>query len=212
MALKIRLARAGAKKRPFYRIVVADSRSPRDGRFVERVGTYDPLLAADDPERLRLKEERIRHWLGRGARPSDRVARFLGAAEITPMPPRRNNPKKALPKKKAQARLQAEAEAKAAPPKATEPEAAPADAAAETETPPAAETEAPEATEPEAAPAEAAAEPEATAAAAPDEAAPAEDSPPGESAEGATESASAEAEASGGESEPEKPKSGEPEG
>ena len=94
MSLKIRLSRAGAKKRPFYRVVVADTRSPRDGRFLERLGTYDPMLPKDHPERVRLNEERIRHWLGVGARPSDRVARFLGAAEIIPMPAQRNNPQK----------------------------------------------------------------------------------------------------------------------
>ena len=131
MTLKIRLARAGAKKRPYYRIVVADSRSPRDGRFIERVGTYDPLLRATDPDRVQLKEERIRHWLGVGARPSDRVARFLGVAEIAPMPAQRNNPKKALPKKKAQERLQAEAEAAAAPPPEAKAEPEVEEAAAE---------------------------------------------------------------------------------
>ena len=145
MALKIRLARAGAKKRPYYRIVVADSRSPRDGRFIERLGTYDPLRRADDPERVRLKEERIRHWLGHGARPSDRVARFLGAAEITPVPPRRNNPKKALPKKKAQERMKAEAEAKAAAPAETE--AAPAETDVEAVAPETSEPEPPAETE-----------------------------------------------------------------
>lgn len=109
MALKIRLSRAGAKKRPFYRIVVTDSRNPRDGRFIERVGTYDPMLPKD-VQRVTLKEDRIRHWLGVGAKPSDRVARFLGSAEIIPMPEQRNNPNKAKPKAKAQARLEEEAE------------------------------------------------------------------------------------------------------
>ncbi len=124
MALKIRLSRAGAKKRPFYRIVVTDSRNPRDGRFIERVGTYDPMLPKD-AERVSLKEDRIRHWLGVGAKPSDRVARFLGSAEIIPMPERRNNPQKAKPKAKAQARLEEEAE------KAEAAKAAPAEEAAE---------------------------------------------------------------------------------
>ena len=101
MSLKIRLSRAGAKKRPFYRVVVADSRSPRDGRFLERLGTYDPMLARDHPERVRLDAARIRHWLEVGARPSERVARFLGEAEIIPMPPRRNNPNKGKPKARA---------------------------------------------------------------------------------------------------------------
>ena len=81
MALKIRLSRGGAKKRPYYRIVIADSRSPRDGRFIEKIGTYYPMLAKDNPDRVVLNLERARHWLGRGATPSDRVARFLGNAE-----------------------------------------------------------------------------------------------------------------------------------
>ena len=130
MSLKIRLARGGAKKRPFFRIVLADSRSPRDGRFIERLGTYNPLLRADDPERVKLKEERIRHWLSHGALPTDRVARFLGAANIIAMPAPRDNPNKGRPKAKAQERLKAAEEAaKAAA------EAPPAEA--ETETPPA---------------------------------------------------------------------------
>ncbi len=113
MTLKIRLARGGAKKRPHYRIVVADSRSPRDGRFIERIGTYDPLLPKDHADRVTLREERIRYWLSQGAQPTDRVAGFLGQAEIIPMPARRDNPQKAKPKAKAQARLDAAAEAAA---------------------------------------------------------------------------------------------------
>jgi small subunit ribosomal protein S16 len=113
MSLKIRLARGGAKKRPFYRIVVADSRMPRDGRFIERVGTYNPMLPKEHPERVNLKTERIQHWLSVGARPSDRVAKFLGGAEILPMPVPREQTKKNLPKAKAQERLK-EAEEKAA--------------------------------------------------------------------------------------------------
>jgi small subunit ribosomal protein S16 len=129
MALKIRLSRAGAKKRPFYRIVVTDSRNPRDGRFIERVGTYDPMLPKD-AQRVTLKEDRIRHWLGVGAKPSDRVARFLGSAEIIPMPEQRNNPNKAKPKAKAQARLEEEAEqAAAATVAAQDAKAAPAEEA-----------------------------------------------------------------------------------
>jgi len=112
MSLKIRLARGGAKKRPHYRIVVADSRMPRDGRYIERLGTYDPLLAKDNQNRVMLKDERIRYWLEKGAKPTDRVARFLGSAEIIPMPEQRNNPQKAKPKAKAQERLAALAEAK----------------------------------------------------------------------------------------------------
>lgn len=111
MALTLRLTRAGAKKRPYFRLVVADSRNPRDGRFIERLGTYDPLRARDDPARVKLNAERIKYWLGKGAKPSDRVARFLGAAELAPMPAQRNNPKKAQPKAKAQERLKAKAEA-----------------------------------------------------------------------------------------------------
>ena len=114
MSLKIRLSRAGAKKRPFYRVVVADTRSPRDGRFLERLGTYDPMLPKDHPERVRLNEERVRHWLGVGALPSDRVARFLGAAEIIPMPAQRNNPQKGQPRAKALERAAARAEKAAA--------------------------------------------------------------------------------------------------
>ena len=110
MALKIRLARGGTKKRPFYRIVVADSRMPRDGRYIERLGTYDPLLDAGRDDRVVLKEERIRYWLSQGAKPTDRVAMFLGKAEIMPAPVR-HNPKKAQPKAKAQERLAAAKEA-----------------------------------------------------------------------------------------------------
>ena len=86
MALKIRLARGGAKKRPFYHVVIADSRSPRDGRFIERVGTYNPMVAKDHPERLTLQDERIKHWMGVGARPTDRVARFLADAGLGDKP------------------------------------------------------------------------------------------------------------------------------
>ena len=133
MSLKIRLARGGAKKRPHYRIVVADSRMPRDGRYIERLGTYDPLLDKDNENRVDLKEERIRYWLSQGAKPTDRVARFLGTAEIIPMPAQRNNPEKAKPKAKAQERLAAAAEAvEAAKTAKKETAAAPAeDAAAE---------------------------------------------------------------------------------
>ena len=111
MSLKIRLARGGTKKRPHYRIVVADSRMPRDGLYIERLGTYNPLLAKDSEDRVNLKEERIRYWLSKGAQPTDRVATFLGKAEIIPMPAQRNNPQKAKPKAKAQERLAAAAEA-----------------------------------------------------------------------------------------------------
>ena len=99
MSVKIRMSRGGAKKRPFYRIVVTDSRNPRDGRFLEKVGTYNPMLAKDSPDRVKLDQDRITHWLSVGAKPSDRVARFLGEAGMIPMPARRNNPQKAIPKK-----------------------------------------------------------------------------------------------------------------
>lgn len=112
MSLRIRLSRGGAKKRPYYRIVVADSRSPRDGRFIERVGTYNPMLAKDNAERINLNAERIKHWVSQGALPSDRVARFLAAAGLGDKPAIPQQTKKNLPKKKAQERI-AEKEAKA---------------------------------------------------------------------------------------------------
>src|SRR3982750_2165031 len=105
MALAIRLTRGGAKKRPYYRIVVADSRSPRDGRFIEKLGTYNPLLAKDSPERVKLDAERISHWLSVGAQPADRVLRFLGAAGIRERAAR-NNPQKAEPGEKAKERVE----------------------------------------------------------------------------------------------------------
>ncbi len=107
MSLKIRLARAGAKKRPFYRIVVADSRSPRDGRFIERIGSYNPMVAKDHPERVVFDEDRLKHWLGVGAQPTDRIARFLGKAGFGPVPAIPQQTKKNQPKAKAQARLKA---------------------------------------------------------------------------------------------------------
>lgn len=100
MALKIRLARGGSKKRPFYRIVVADVRAPRDGRFVEKIGTYNPLLPRDSEQRVQLDIERVQHWIANGAKPTDRVLRFLDAAGIATRPAR-NNPNKAKPGKKA---------------------------------------------------------------------------------------------------------------
>ena len=90
MAVKIRLARGGTKKRPFYRVVVADERAPRDGRFIEKVGTYNPLLPSDSPERVTLKLERIEHWLSKGAKPTDRVLRFLDQAGVLKREARRN--------------------------------------------------------------------------------------------------------------------------
>jgi small subunit ribosomal protein S16 len=144
--LKIRMSRGGAKKRPFYKIVVADSRRPRDGKFIEKVGFFNPLLPKDKKERLNLDIERIKYWLAQGAQPSERIARFLGQAEVIPMPAQRNNPIKAKPKKKAQEKLKAAAEAKkaaeAAPAETPAAEAAPAETpaaeAAPAETPAAA--------------------------------------------------------------------------
>ena len=112
MSLKIRLSRGGAKKRPFYRIVVADSRMPRDGRFIEKIGHYNPMLPKDSPERVVLEQERAEHWLKIGAKPSDRVARFLSAANMIELPERREQTKKNQPKAKAQERMR-EAEEKA---------------------------------------------------------------------------------------------------
>ena len=109
MALKIRLARAGAKKRPYYHIVVADSRSPRDGRFIEKVGSYNPMLPSDHADRVKLEAERIAHWLGNGAQATDRVAKFLGHAGLAPMPVFPEQPKQSAPKKKAQERAAAAA-------------------------------------------------------------------------------------------------------
>ena len=163
MSLKIRLSRAGAKKRPYYRIVIADSRSPRDGRYIERVGTYDPLVPKGSAERVKLVEERIKHWLSQGAQPTDRVLRFLDVAGIQKRDAR-VNPNKGQPgtkrlereeakKTAAEEKVKAAAEAKeaaakaaaeaaAAPPPpveepvAEEPAAEPAAAAeAEAETP-----------------------------------------------------------------------------
>jgi small subunit ribosomal protein S16 len=115
MSLKIRLARGGAKKRPFYAIVVADARSPRDGRFIERLGTYNPMVEKTHPERLTLKSDRIKHWLSVGALPTDRVARFLGDAEIIAKPERRETPKKSTPGLKSTERAKARADKAGAP-------------------------------------------------------------------------------------------------
>ncbi len=123
MAMKIRLARGGSKKRPFYRIVAADSRMPRDGRFIEKLGTYNPLLPKDSEDRVKMDMERVQYWLSQGAQPTDRVARMLeaaGAKEKTA----RNNPKKGTPGDKAKARAEEKAEKAAAA-------AAPAEATAE---------------------------------------------------------------------------------
>ena len=180
MSLKLRLSRGGAKKRPYYRIVVADSRMPRDGRYIERVGTYNPMLPQEHPDRIKLDGERIKHWLGVGAKPSDRVARFLGQAEMIPMPAISETPKKSAPRAKTMERMreaEAAAEAKAeADAAAAESAAAEAAAAAEA---PAEEAPAEEAPAEEAAAEEAPAEPaeEAAAEEAPAEEAAAEEAP-----------------------------------
>ncbi|AWI82514.1 30S ribosomal protein S16 [Alloyangia pacifica] len=127
MAMKIRLARGGSKKRPHYAIVASDSRMPRDGRFLEKLGTYNPLLGKDDERRVVMNVERIQYWLGQGAQPTDRVARFLEAAGVVEKK-ERSNPKKAVPGKAATER----AEAKAAKAEAAaEAAAAPAEESAE---------------------------------------------------------------------------------
>jgi small subunit ribosomal protein S16 len=112
MAMKIRLARAGSKKRPFYRIVAADSRMPRDGRFIEKLGTYNPLLPKDSEDRVKMDLDRVKHWLERGAQPTDRVSRFLEAAGVLDKK-ERDNPQKAEPGAKAKERAEQKA-AKAA--------------------------------------------------------------------------------------------------
>ncbi len=186
--LKIRLTRGGTKKRPYYSIVVADSHSPRDGRFIEKVGTYNPLLKKDDPNRVTLKVESIQGWLGKGAQPSDRVARFLSTQGLVKWE-HGNNPNKGKPGKKAEERVaeraqreadraEAAAAAAAAPPPAPEPEpeveAAPAE-----ETPVEAAAEAPA----EEAPVEAAPEEAPAAEEAPAEEPAAEEAPAAEAAE-----------------------------
>ena len=107
--LKIRLSRRGAKKRPFYSIVLADIRSPRDGKFLEKLGTYNPMVPKDDPQRITLDDVRIKHWLDQGAQPTDRVARFLGKANIIPMPKYKDSPLQSKPKQKAQERAEEKA-------------------------------------------------------------------------------------------------------
>jgi small subunit ribosomal protein S16 len=154
--LKIRMSRGGAKKRPVYKIVIADSRKPRDGRFIEKVGFFNPLLPKDKKERLSLDIERIKYWLEKGARPSDRIARFLGEANVIPKPAQKNNPIKAKPKKKAQERLAAAEEAKKAAEEAAKVEAEQPAESPQPETEAKSEAEAPkeevavEATKPEA--------------------------------------------------------------
>jgi small subunit ribosomal protein S16 len=122
MSLKIRLARAGTKKRPFYHVVVADSRSPRDGRFIERIGYFNPLLKKDAKERLKLDLDKVKAWLAKGALPSDRVMRFLHEAGLMKRPAR-NNPQKAIPRKERKAQAEAAAKAAGAPAAAPAPAA-----------------------------------------------------------------------------------------
>ncbi|KZY04822.1 MULTISPECIES: 30S ribosomal protein S16 [unclassified Sulfitobacter] len=122
MAMKIRLARGGSKKRPFYRIVATDSRMPRDGRFIEKLGTYNPLLPKDSEDRVKMDVEKIQEWISKGAQPTDRVARMLEAAGVREKT-ERNNPNRAKPGKKAQERAEEKAAKKAA---AEEAAAAPA--------------------------------------------------------------------------------------
>ena len=149
MAIALRLSRGGSKKRPYYRIVAADQRAPRDGKYLEQIGTYNPLLAKDDEKRVTLNEDRARYWLGVGGQPSDRVARFLDVAGILERAPR-NNPNKAKPGEKAVERAEekaakeaeaaealkaAEEEAKAAPAEEEAPAEAPAEEAPAEEAP-----------------------------------------------------------------------------
>ena len=145
MSLKMRLARAGSKKRPFYRIVIADSRMPRDGRFIERIGTFNPLLAKDDENRVTLDVEKAKEWIAKGAKPTDKVARFLDALDLWKRAPR-NNPQKAEPGQKArervaereekeQAKKAAAEEAKNAPKEEAPKQEAPAEEAAAEQAP-----------------------------------------------------------------------------
>ena len=133
--LKLRLSRGGTKKRPVYKVVVADSRFARDGRFIERVGFFNPLLPKDKKERVGLEAERIKYWLGQGAQPTTRVARILGENELMPMPANGNNPKKAVPKKERKKDGEAAPVAAEAPKDATAAAEAPKDAPAAAEAP-----------------------------------------------------------------------------
>lgn len=188
MAIALRLSRGGAKKRPYYRIVAADNRAPRDGKYLEQIGTYNPLLAKDDANRVKLNEDRAKYWLGVGAQPSDRVLRFLDAAGILERTPR-NNPNKAEPGEKAKERAEEKAEkvkdaeeaAKAAEEEAKAAAEAPAEEA------PAEEAPAEEAAAEEAPAAEEAAAEEAPAEEAPAEEAAAEEAPAEDAAEDAAE-------------------------
>ncbi len=173
MAVKIRLARGGTKKRPFYRIVAADERAPRDGRYIEKLGTFNPLLPKDDEARLVMDVERVQHWMGTGAQPTDRVLRILDAAGLAKRPAR-NNPKKALPGAKALERVEAKKQAEEDAKTAAEDAKAAAEAAKAAEAEAAAEAAAAPAEE---APAEEAPAEEVSAAETPAEEAPAEEAP-----------------------------------
>ena len=202
MAVAIRLARGGSKKRPYYRLVVADSRNARDGRFIEKVGTYNPLLAKDSPDRVKLDADRISHWLSVGAQPSDRVARFLDAAGIRERAAR-NNPNKGVPGEKAKERV----EERAGKLVAAE-EAAAAAAAAPAPEPEVIEEEAPAVEADAPAEAEVAVEAEAPAAEAAPESVEAQEQAPSDTADLPTEepiAADAAAEASAGEEAPAEP-------
>ena len=184
MALKIRLARGGAKKRPFYRIVVAEASAPRDGRYVERVGTYNPMVPKEHEQRITLNSERITFWLGQGAKPTDRVHKMLAAAGLAEAPIIRDQPKKSAPGKK---RAEREAEAASAAESAAAEAAAAEEAAAAAAAAPAEEAVAEEAPAEEAvteeAPAEEAVAEEAVAEEAPAEEAVTEEAPAEEKAD-----------------------------
>jgi small subunit ribosomal protein S16 len=126
--LKIRLSMGGVRKRPVYKIVIADSRYPRDGKFIEKIGSYNPLLPKDKKERIKVEAERVKYWMSKGAQPTLRVSRILGEAQIMPMPKPGNNPQKAVPKKERkkegeEAKEEPKAEAKKEEPKKEEPKA-----------------------------------------------------------------------------------------
>ncbi|MGB1934206.1 MAG: 30S ribosomal protein S16, partial [Candidatus Puniceispirillaceae bacterium] len=130
MALKIRLSRGGSKKRPFYRIVVAEAASPRDGRYVERIGHYNPMVAKDNDQRLVVDGDRVKHWMGLGAKPTERVQKLLSTLSLTPAVEMRDQPKKSAPgKKRAEREAEEAATAEAAAAEAAEAEAAPAEEA-----------------------------------------------------------------------------------
>ena len=137
--LKLRLSRGGSKKRPVYKVVVADSRFPRDGRFIEKVGFFNPLLPKDKKERVGLEAERIKYWLGQGAKPTTRVARILGENDLIPMPVNGNNPNKAVPKKERNKKEEEAPKADAAPAAEAPKEEAPKEEAPKADAAPAAE-------------------------------------------------------------------------